>query len=149
MYNGIGTTIGRCNGAMLVLLDLSAAFDTIDHDNLFFILEKYIRICGATLKLIKSCFSNRTQRVQIDNVLSDFANITCGVPQCSVLGPLILCWYLMSLSAILMYHNVGYHVYADNTQLYASFKCKQPLGGNLKINSFLADIRKCMITNKL
>ena len=41
---------------------------TIEHDNLFCILEKYVGICGNTLKLIKSYFSNRTQRVQIDNV---------------------------------------------------------------------------------
>ena len=87
MYNDIVTTIGRGNGAMLVLLDLAAAFDTIDHDNLFCILEKYVGICGNALKFIKSNFSNRTQRVQIDNVLSYFANIICGVPQGSVLGP--------------------------------------------------------------
>ena len=117
--------IGRGNGAMLVLLDLSAAFDTIDHDYLFCILEKYVRICGNALKLIKSYFSNRTQRVQIDNVLSDFANIMCGVPQGSVLGPLKFCLYLLPLSAILRYHYIGYHVYADDTQLYVSFKCKQ------------------------
>ena len=43
------------NGAMLVLLDLSAAVDTINHDNLFCILEKYVGICGNALKLIKSC----------------------------------------------------------------------------------------------
>ena len=91
VYNDIVTTIGRGNGAMLVLLDLSAAFDTIDHDNLFCILEKYEEICGNALKLIKSSFSNRTQRVQIDDVLSNFANIICGVPQGSVLGPLKFC----------------------------------------------------------
>ena len=61
VYNDTVTTIGRGNGAMLVLLDLSAAFDTIDHDNLFCILEKYVGICGNALKLIKSYFSNRTQ----------------------------------------------------------------------------------------
>ena len=53
VYNDIVTTIGRGNGAMLVLLDLPAAFDTIDHDNLFFTLEKYVGICGNALKLIK------------------------------------------------------------------------------------------------
>ena len=53
LYNDIVTTIGRGNGAMLVLLDLSAAFDTIDHDNLFCILEKYVGICVNALKLIK------------------------------------------------------------------------------------------------
>ena len=56
VYNDSVTTIGRGNGAMLVLLDLSAAFDTIDHDNLFCILEKYVGICGNALKLIKSYF---------------------------------------------------------------------------------------------
>ena len=50
VYNDIVTTIGMGNGAMLVLLDLSAAFDTIDHDNLFCILEKYVGICGNALK---------------------------------------------------------------------------------------------------
>ena len=74
VYNDIITTIGRGNGTMLVLLDLSAAFDTIDHDNLF---------------------SNPTKRVQIDNILSDFATIICGVPQGSVLGPLKFCLYYL------------------------------------------------------
>ena len=102
--------------------------------------EKYVGIYGNALKLIKSYFSNRNQRVQIDNVLSDFANIICGVPQGSVLGPLEFCLYLLPLSAILRYHNIGYHVYADDTQLYASFKCKQPLQAISKLNSCLADI---------
>ena len=53
VYNDIVITIGRGNGAMLVLLDLSTVFDTIDHDNLFCILEKYVGICGNALKLIK------------------------------------------------------------------------------------------------
>ena len=124
-------------------------FDTIDHDNLFCILEKYVGICGNALKLIKSYFSNRTQRVQIDDVLSDLVNIICDVPQGSVLGPLKFCLYLLPMSAILKYHKIGYHVYADDTQLYISFKCKQPLEAISKVNSCLSDIRRWMITNKL
>ena len=53
VYNDIATIIGKGNGAMLVLLDLSAALDTIGHNNLFCILEKYVGICGNALKLIK------------------------------------------------------------------------------------------------
>ena len=83
------------------------------------------------------------------DVLSDFANIICGVPQGSVLGPLKFCLYLLPMSAILKYHKIGYHVYADDTQLYISFKCKQPLESISKVNSCLSDIRRWMITNKL
>ena len=83
---------------MLVLLDLSAALDTIDYDNKFCILEKYVGICGNALKLIKTYFSIRTQRVQITNFFIDFANIICGVPKRSVLGPLKSCLYLLPMS---------------------------------------------------
>ena len=50
---------------------------------------------------------------------------------------------------ILKYHKIGYHVYADDTQLYISFKCKQPIESISKVNSCLSDIRRWMITNKL
>ena len=69
VYNDIVTTVGKGNGSFLVLLDLSAAFDTIDHDNLFYILEKYVGIGGSALRLIRSYFSDHTQRVQIDGIL--------------------------------------------------------------------------------
>ena len=130
---------------MFVLLDLSVDFDTTDHDNLFCILEKYVGISGNALKIIKSYFSNRTQHVQIDDVSSDFANIICGVSQGSVIGPLKLCLYLLPKSAILKYHKIGYHVYAEDTQLYISFKCKQPLEAISKVNGCLSDIRQWML----
>ena len=117
----------------------------IDHDNLFYILEKYVGIGGSALRLIRSYFSDRTQRVQIDCIMSDFASLLCGVPQGSVLGPMKFCLYLHPLSAILRHHNIGYHIYADDTQLYISFKCKDPLESLTRLNMCISDIRVWMI----
>ena len=96
VYNDIVTTVDKGNGSFLVLLDFSAALDTIDHDNLFYILEKYVGIGGSALRLIRSYFCDRTHRVQIDGIMSDFASLLCGVPQGSVLGPMEFCLYFAS-----------------------------------------------------
>ena len=61
VYNDIVTTVGKVNGSFLVLLDLSGSFDTIDHDNLFYILEKYVGIGGSALRPIRSYLCDRTQ----------------------------------------------------------------------------------------
>ena len=93
--------VGKGNGSYLVLLDLSAAFDTIDLDTLFVTLDKYIGITGSALQLLKTYFSDRSQRVLIDDVMSGAANIVCGIPKGSVLGPLKLCLYLLHFLAII------------------------------------------------
>ena len=81
--------------------------------------------------------------------MSDFARLLCGVPHGSVLGPVKLCLYLLPLGAILRHHNTDYHIYADDTQLYISFKCKDPLESLTKLNMCISDIRVWMINNKL
>ena len=80
--------------------------------------------------------------------MSDFASLLCGVPQGSVLGPMKFCLYLLPLGAILRHHNIGYHIYADDTQLYISFKCKDPLESLTRLNMCISDIRVWMIKNK-
>ena len=96
--------IGTGNGSFVVLLDLSAAFDTIDHSNLFDILEKSVRITGDTLQFIKSYFSDRSQSKRIESIMSDIVHIICGVPQGFVLGPIKFCIQLLPLGAILRYY---------------------------------------------
>ena len=100
VYNDIVTTIGKGNGSFLVLLDLSAAVDTIDHSKLFDILEKYVGITGDAHHFIKSYFSDRSQSTRIESIMSDIVDIICGVPQGSVLGPLKFCIQLLPLGAI-------------------------------------------------
>ena len=113
----------------------------IDHDNLFYILEKYVGIGGSALQLIPSSFCDRTQRVQIDGIMSDFSILLCGVPHGSILGPInFIC------TSFHLVCNIGYHIYADDTQLYISFKCKDPLA---KLNMCISDIRVWIIKNKL
>ena len=103
----------------------------------------------GALRLIRSYFCDRTQRVQIDGNMSDFASLLCGVPQGLVLGPIKLCLYSFPLGAILRHHNIGYHIYADDTQLYISFKCKDSLESLTKLNMCISDIRVWMIKNQL
>ena len=91
--------------------------------------------------LIQSYFSDRTQRVQIDGILSDFASLLCGVPGGSVLGPMKFL-YLLPLGVIHRHHNNGYHIYADDTQHYISFKCKDPLESLTKLTMCISDIRE-------
>ena len=120
---------------------MSAAFDTIHHNTLSVILEKYVGITGCALQLLKSYFSDRSQRVLIDDVMSGVANLVCGVPQGSVLGPLKFCLYLLPLGAILRYHSIDYHIYSDDTQLYISFKSNTPFTFLTKLNNCISEIR--------
>ena len=76
----------------------------------------------------------------IDDVMSGVANILCGVTQGSVLGPLKLCLYLLPLGVTLKYHGIGYHLYADDIQLYILFKCNNPLSSLPKLNNCTSDI---------
>ena len=71
--------------------------------------------------------------VVIDDIMSGVAHLVCGVPQCSVLGPLKFCLYLLPLCAILRYHGISYHIYADDTQLYISFRCNTRLASLNKL----------------
>ena len=77
--------------------------------------------------------------------MSDFASLLCGVSQGSVLRPMKLCLYLLPLGAIFRHHNIGYHIYADDIQLYISFKCKDPFESLTKLNMCISYIRVWMI----
>ena len=83
-----------------LFLDFSKAFDTVNHDILFLKLENY-GIRGVALEMLKSYLSNRYQYVVYNDVESEKQKISCGVPQGSILGPLLFLLYLAHVSTIL------------------------------------------------
>ena len=109
------------NATILLLIDLSAAFDTVDIDKLLDILEKDIGLKDTALLWFKSFLTGRTQCVKVENILSDTIPVLFGVPQGSVLGPILFNIYISSLS--LLIKNFGFNTsgYADDNNAYQSF----------------------------
>ena len=105
--------------ALLLLLDLSAAFDTIDHELLLDRCEKLFGLASTPLQWLRSYMAERTQRVLVEDASSSTRKLTCGVPQGSVLGPLLFIMYTTPLGDLLRRENIQFHMYADDTQVYA------------------------------
>ena len=105
----------------LCLLDLSAAFDTIDHSILIHRLSSWFGLNGTVLSWLHSYISSRDFVVNIKENLSDPFPLHQGVPQGSVLGPLLFILYTTPLSSLISDSSVKHHLYADDTQLFISF----------------------------
>ena len=115
------SAMGSQKISCLCLLDLSAAFDTIDHDILITSLSSWFGIHGSVLSWFKSYLSSRCFRVKCETDLSSWHTSSCGVPQGSVLGPLLFVMYTTPLSTRISSCSLNHHLYADDTQLFLSF----------------------------
>ena len=103
---------------MLLLLDLSTVFDTVSHDILLHRLEHRFGISGEVLGWFSSYLADRKQTVFINGTLGEKYPVDSGVPQGSVLGPILFTLYTSPLGNIIGRRQLGYHLYADDTKIY-------------------------------
>ena len=144
LINKIATAIDQKEITASVFLDLSKAFDTLNHDILFSKLERY-GIRGVALNWVKSYFNNRTQFVQYNKFSSARIATQCGVPQGSILGPLFFILYINDLPNAS--HLVKPLLFADDTSIcYAS---SDPIVLATVLNEALLNISTWMKANKL
>ncbi len=106
--------------SLLFLLDLNAAFDIIDHDILIDRLQNYTGIQGQALRWFRSYLSDRYHFVYLNGEASQLSPVKYGVPQGSVLGPLLFSLYMLPLDNIIRKYRISFHCYADDTQQFIS-----------------------------
>ena len=150
--NDIMCAVDQKKAVVLVLLYLSAAFDTTDHSILLNRLHKRYGITGTALSWFETYLTDHCQVIQLNGESSDEMRLQFGVPQGSVLGPLLFTSYTAPLGEIARRHSVELHLYADDTQVYMSFS---PLSDESTTRTFqrieacIAEIRTWLKDNKL
>uniref|UniRef100_A0A3B3HCT2 Reverse transcriptase domain-containing protein n=1 Tax=Oryzias latipes TaxID=8090 RepID=A0A3B3HCT2_ORYLA len=142
----------RCNLdcqklSVLGLLDLSAAFDTVDH-SILLNRPRGLGISGTVLKWFYSYLTDQSFYVSMDTCSSRVFDINCGVPQGSILGPLLFNLYMLPLGDVIRRHGVCFHSYADDTQLYIAVSPDDEESVNTLLKCIL-DIESWMAENFL
>ena len=149
IHNDILMMIDKKHNVLLLLLDLSAAFDTVCHTLLLKKLKNAYGINGKALAWFESYLSDRSFTVKVNKSSSSSCQLTIGVPQGSILGPLLFILYTKDLQELVNQYGLSVHLYADDTQIYFSFdiNCTNP--DLSQIQACFSEIKKWMAANFL
>ena len=131
------------------ILDMSAAFDTVDHEILLLRLESSFGISGTALAWLRSFLSGRTQQVVFNGGQSLLNTVTTGVPQGSVLGPLLFLLYTADIPLIAGQFGLGVYCYADDGQLYIFDRAGHSDRLVSKVTVCINEIDEWMSSNRL
>ena len=137
------------SAAVLVSLDISAAFDTINHPNMLHILEDYFHSSGIALSWFQSYLSERKQFVKMSCSSSTPVSLRFGVPQGSVLGPILFSLYTSPISEIIQKHDVLYHQFADDITLFTGASYLDPHPSLTKISECITELNLWFSNNHL
>ena len=149
VFSDVCKAIDEGNVCLLGLLDLSAAFDTVDHEILIKRLKTTFGIDGLALQWLNSYLSDRMQTVRVSGKCSAMSKVPHGIPQGSVLGPLLFILYSSPVADIISKHGLMCHSYADDTQIY--FYCKPEEMSDLanKFAECTLELEAWMASNRL
>ena len=142
-------TVDDKKSVLLLILDLSAAFDTFDLSILIGRLRARLGISGTALAWFQSYLTNREYCVKIGEATSKCTKLDCGVPQGSVLGPILFTLYTLPLGDIIRKHGIPFHLYADDSQKYAVFEFDKYKSSITKMELLVSDIRIWYAANML
>lgn len=120
VMNDVIRSIDEGKVVPLVLLDLSAAFDTVDHEILLEVLHNRFSVSDIPLSWFQSYLTGRTQSISVNGVESARSAVTCSVPQGSVLGSIQFISYTEDVVDVFRSNSVLHHLFADDKQLYSA-----------------------------
>ena len=149
IVNDILSALDNDNISVLLLLDLSAAFDTTDHQILLSRLNSVFGIQSTALQWFHSYLSDRYQSTSVNNSSSSPSQLMYGVPQGSVLGPILFVLYTTPLSDIIANHSVNHQLFADDTQLQKSAPLNEVTNLTKELNACTDNIKTWMTENQL
>jgi exonuclease III len=152
VHNDFCRALDDQKAVILVMLDLSAAFDTVDSDILLQRVEDEFGIAGTGQEWLSSYLDNRSCKISVAGAFSSDFTLKYGLPQGSVVGPLGFVLYTHVVGRIIRHHKLDYHLYADDIQLYITIDPNKP--GDVacaifKLTQCIKDINCWMVKNKL